>query len=312
MHRIVIWYNKLSSFHKIVINSFSIAIPFYVSPYLGVYLGDNLKIDQPLYTLLVGGIFIVWFTIIISFSKIFKLYQERIKAQTELEKETLYQAYTICDRILTHRLSFINEHRNDSNGYASILITSKREIQEIVDAAYYTFESTYGKAFNDDQERINFEVTFMAKSYSDGNITIPASANKDGRSPISMLLRKDNAKIYDNTITASMFRDENPTIKIIEDTSATNTNYRALYINQLDRIKSSIIFPVLSDSNELLGTLVVHCDYPNFFLNSKKKFWINLLEIFAKRIALEKVKMDLLHGMSKGDIAIKNDDACYF
>jgi len=36
----------------------------------------------------------------------------------------------------------------------------------------------------------------------------------------------------------------------------------------------------------------MHCDKPRFFVLSDLKFWRELLEIFAKRIALEKLRLD--------------------
>ncbi len=150
----------------------------------------------------------------------------------------------------------------------------------------------------------------MTKSYIDGYITIPASANKDGRSPLSMVLRKAQPKIYENTISASIYRETRPNVKIIEDTSNQKFGYEVLYAHQLDRIKSSIISPVFSDTNELLGTLVVHCDLINFFKYDKLKYWTNLLEIFAKRLAFEKAKLDLLNYLTfnkRDNISLNNN-----
>ena len=40
--------------------------------------------------------------------------------------------------------------------------------------------------------------------------------------------------------------------------------YAQLYPGELERLQSSVIYPILSDTNELLGTLVVHCDKTGF------------------------------------------------
>jgi len=70
--------------------------------------------------------------------------------------------------------------------------------------------------------------------------------------------------------------------------------YHELYPGQKSRILSSVIYPVSSETNELLGTLVVHCNRIQFFLKEDSKYWSELLEIFSKRIALEKCKLDML------------------
>jgi GAF domain-containing protein len=154
-----------------------------------------------------------------------------------------------------------------------------------------TFEAAFGKGLTS-EERIDFEVTFMTKSYRDGHITIPAYANKDGRAPRSMVLRAQHPEIYDSTVTAQIYREAGPTPHIVEDTAIAD--YNELYSGQKDRIRSSIIFPVLSDKNEVLGTLVMHCDKRGFFLKREQKYWRDMLEIFAKRIALQKARMDVL------------------
>lgn len=303
MKRIVVWYNRLSNLYKILFSCIGITVPFYFSAYFGFYLSENQNLSKTWSFLFQATVFIVMTTLFVFIIKIFQYYQEKIKKEYESEKQTLNQAYTFCDRILTHRLKYIRELGSNPKEFSNILITSLNDIQEVVSAAYQTFESAYGQV-KDNNERIDFEVTFMTKSYSDGEIIIPASANRDGRSPTSMLLRNTNPKIYQDSVTAVVYQEEKPIIKIIEDTSDPNNKYNSLYSQQLERIKSSIIYPVLSDLNELLGTLVIHCDEKYFFKNKKKKFWAELFEIFVKRIAIEKTKMDILQKL----ISLNNDN----
>ena len=66
------------------------------------------------------------------------------------------------------------------------------------------------------------------------------------------------------------------------------------------RKRSAIVYPVLSDTNQLLGTLVALSDKTGFFMDRDGRFWERLLEVFSKRIALEKVKLDLLHTSLRG------------
>ncbi|MBN2830021.1 MAG: hypothetical protein JXR56_06855, partial [Candidatus Cloacimonetes bacterium] len=62
--------------------------------------------------------------------------------------------------------------------------------------------------------------------------------------------------------------------------------------SQKDRIKSSIVYPVLSPKNELMGTIVLHCDKSSFFKKEDKQLWSDILELYAKEIAREKVMLD--------------------
>jgi len=110
-----------------------------------------------------------------------------------------------------------------------------------------------------------------------------------------------------------IYREQKPSIRIIENTCDSKYNYNELYDKQKNRIKSSIIYPVLSPKNELLGTIVVHCDKNGFFKNEKEKFWIELLEIFSKRIAIEKMKMDFLFNLTaQGEISLKIPKKIFF
>jgi GAF domain-containing protein len=171
--------------------------------------------------------------------------------------------------------------------------TSLKNIQLLIEELYSLFEANYGKS-EELEERINFEVTFMTQSYIDGEITIPAYANRDRRAPISMSFRNANPTIYKNTVTALVYRDEKPMLRIIEDTEDPHTNYSELYTKQKERIKSSIIFPVLSPSNLLLGTIVIHCDKRHFFKYEDLRYWTEIIEIFSKFLGIEKIKLDVL------------------
>ena len=134
----------------------------------------------------------------------------------------------------------------------------------------------------------------MTKSYKDNYITIPAYSNRPKRAPISMSLREGKPDIYDNTVTADIYRETKPHMHIIENTNSSVDEYKELYPEQKSRIKSSIVFPVLSPQNKILATVVVHCDKDNFFKKNDFKFWNNLIEIFSKYIGLEKIKIDFL------------------
>jgi GAF domain-containing protein len=225
-------------------------------------------------------------------AKSFILVREQARVEQEQERETFLHAYTLCDRTITDALRALHAVNISPGELIEKFTTSLDHIQRAVDAAYNTFEAAYGKHVRT-EDRIDFEVTFMTKSYLDGHITIPACANRDGRSPRSMVLRRQKPTIYDTTETAAIYRADRPTVRVVENTKAVKT-YAELYPGETDRIRSSVIYPVLSESNELLGTLVVHCDKPGFFTAAKEKYWCDLMEVFAKRIALHKRKLDIL------------------
>ena len=76
--------------------------------------------------------------------------------------------------------------------------------------------------------------------------------------------------------------------------STQQSSYKELYPGQKTRIRSSIIYPVVDDRFDLLGTLVVHCDKDLFFQSSHIKSWRELLEPYSKRLALAKIVLDKL------------------
>lgn len=173
-------------------------------------------------------------------------------------------------------------------------------MQLSIQCCYDFFESAFtnkGQLVNE----IKFEVTFMTKSYIDSEITIPCSANKEGRSPTSMLLRADNSKIYADTETAKIYEMKHPVMILIEDTSLETNKYKEIYQDQKKRIKSSVILPVLSQNNELLGTLVVHCNQASFFKKNRYQFWSELLDMFAVELGYYKEMLDY-YICSKADL----------
>ena len=166
-----------------------------------------------------------------------------------------------------------------------------KNMQIIVDHCYSFFEETYT---NREQiaNKIKFEATFMTLSYIDDKITIPCSANVDKIQPASMQLRINNPDIYKNTVTAKIYETEHPNMVLIEDTS--KEVYTALYAKQKKRIKSTVVLPVLSNKNVLLGTLVVHCNKANFFTKDKYGFWNELLDVYAVELGYYKALLDYI------------------
>jgi len=208
------------------------------------------------------------------------------------EKENIAYAHQQIEGFASREQGrLIEKNSLDDESIASLSYDS---IKDLISTCYNLFEAKYANI--DPLLPILFEVTFMTKSYIDNEITIPACCNKGRRSPTSMRHRELNKKIYDNTVTAAVYRDaerKEPHTYIIEDTG--REPYDELYVEQKERIKSSIIFPVLSSQKALLGTIVVHCDKPRFFLKRKQKYWKNILEIFSVQVGKEKIKLDILN-----------------
>lgn len=304
MKRIAKWIYSLPKTARLLGGSFISSIIFYGAAVLSYSLREAMQLT-PKYALMIHSIFYVFtYGIIILTYSIFKTYYDEIVLSRERAQSNLLHAYTVCDRVLIEELRTLNIH-DMSNYLRNTIHTALDQIQRLIESAYNLFESECGK-MSTTGDRIDFEVTFMTESYRDGKITIPASANKDGRSPRSMVLRRTQADIYNNTETAKMYKSQRPGIIIVDDT--TIQSYTEIYPDQKRRIKSSIIYPVLSNTNELLGTFVVHCDKRHFFAMQDQKHWSDLLEVFAKRIALEKMKIDKAVEMNgKSNVQIEID-----
>lgn len=181
----------------------------------------------------------------------------------------------------------LSTHQNESE---FMIQECLRNMQLVVKSCYDFFDSAFstpGQLVDD----IKFEATFMTKSYRDNEITIPCSANKENRTPISMLHRTANPQIFSGTETDKIYNMERPVMVLIEDT-AESPGYIETYRNQKRRIRSSVIMPVLSHENVLLGTLVVHCNKAGFFKNKMYDFWNELLEMFSVEIGYQKILLD--------------------
>ena len=302
--KLVRWYYDLHSIFKALINSLFAAIGFFCSAIIPNELVTTLGLLNPLQkTLVYIGAFALVFAVYSITFIFFRTTKEKMELEEKEENEIILLAYTKCDRIITDEM----KNYCEDNTIAELIIGKPlHTIQKIVSAAYETLDDFYGKSVNPN-DRIKFEATFMTKSYIDNEITIPAYQNKENRAPRSLQQRKDNPKVYDDTITARVYREPRPSIHIIEDTTDPKSEYQELYPSQQRRIQSTVVFPVLSNENLLLGTLVIHCDNKGFFRLDKTKFLSELLEIFAKRLASEKLYLDKIVTES-GNINVDTSD----
>jgi len=278
---------------RLFVGALAAAVPFYFSAYLSYSVSAVAVLETPWRLAVHAVVFVVLITLMIFVARYVIAVYQQLSTQEQARVTARLLAYTHLDRQLASDARLVTENNSLNHRFVDRFVASRDSLQTVVEAAYAAFEAAYGHAART-EERIDFEVTFMTKSYVDGHITIPAYANRDARAPRSLILRPNRSDIYDNTVTATVYRELRPRVHIIEDTSDPSTNYQELYPEQKLRIKSSVVFPVLAHTNELLGTLVVHCDRPNFFQRVDEKFWTDVLEIFSKRLALAKLKLDKL------------------
>jgi len=289
------WYDNLSIWPRIFIKALSASLPFYFAAFLSSSVARAYSATMEMTFFIHFVIFGILITLVVFVYRLFCFYYDVYKGEAEEEHKALFRAFALCDRRIIKQHGIIKDSFSDPQVKIRNLIVSIDRIQEIVDDTYSTFESVYGNQERSG-DRIDFEVTFMTISYENTSITIPCSANRSGRKPRSMVLRKENMNIYDDTETAKIYKAKRPNPIIVSNTS--DPKYAELYSTQKERIKSSIIYPVLCEDNIVLGTLVVHCDRPGFFTPNKEKFWSDLLDIFSKRISVEKMKLDMMNEMT--------------
>lgn len=292
MERLVRRFERLSTGPKLLLGALLTTIPFYFAAVLSYWVANVAKLEDPLVLGLHAVVFVGLFTVVVFVIRFAAAVRAQMQAIEQQRLELRLHAYAYIDRLVSSDLKKLHDDPEMETLLAGFG-ASTTALQDVVEAAYHAFESEFGKS-TDSKNRTDFEVTFMTRSYRDHNITIPACANRDGRAPRSMVLRRERADIYDATVTAAIYREARPSVRIIEDTGEARYDYQELYPNQTRRIQSSIVFPVFSDANELLGTLVVHCDHRRFFRWEDEKYWCDLLEIFAKRIALIKRRLDIV------------------
>lgn len=223
---------------------------------------------------------------------------EKIKAKIWPEFQddrVMKHAFLKIRQLGSNRQRVFQENHNESlpmSNEAAMIRETVQNMQLVVESCYDFFESVFSKT-GQLIEPISFETTFMTESYNDNKLTIPCSANKEKRTPISMLFRAEKKDIYDSTVTASIYSMDRPKLIIIEDT-AKDDNYIETYTEQKKRIKSSAVMPILSHNNVLLGTLVVHCNQPSFFKKNRYDFWNELLELFSVELGYYKLYLDYL------------------
>lgn len=293
------WINKNQEAITMLVTSFFSILLAILSNFIFEYLKSNFKIDNMFFLIV---FLLINLFLLFKISQIFVFIKHKVFI--DIYDEMYVQQAFITMKELANVQGEKLQTTFEGEGFTTQLLIQNcnDNIMNIVKQCFEFFDN----AFSSKRElvkTINFEVTFMTKSYIDGEITIPAAYNRDHTQPLSMIRRKENIKIYDNTITAQVYQEysngEKPKVHIIPDThdekvKRNHIPYNFIYNGQGERIKSSIVLPIISHRNELLGTLVVHCDKKNFFKIKKEKLWKEILEIFAVEIGKEKIYIDIL------------------
>ena len=296
MKRIVSQYANAGGFTRDIVQMLFALVVFYAGALLPDRIISFLQVEDYHKILVeITFVFVLAFIFVIV-RGFFRRAYEKLQEMETRQRKSLEIASTAMQRIVAERIRETRMPINESSDSVHNGVASMECLRDIVKNLYSHLESEFGES-ELLHGRIEFEVTFMTMSYVDGKITIPAFANRFGRAPVSMRFRSDNVEIYDNTVTAEMFRSDRPEMRIVEDTSKPSEGYRELYAGQLQRIKSSVVYPVLDDRNELLGTLVVHCNRSNFFRCGDGIFWGELLERYAVQLAFEKSRFDLIENV---------------
>lgn len=256
---------------------------------LASYIYDKIKIvDTPGINTYIIVTLIIFTAVSIVFLSILSKYIKKCIFKDEDLNRYIQKAYLAIQDYSLETQSYLQE-----SGIENLNSWFLQNIQTAVNKCYDFFYSSFG---NDKIliEETKFEVTYMTLSYKDSKITIPCSCNREKRTPTSMLMRAKDSDIYENTVTSEIYKEYEehckPSFRIVEDT--TKQKYDFVYDNQKNRIKSSVVLPILSHKNELLGTLVVHCNTPGFFREEQKMFWYEILQLFASEIGKNKLLLD--------------------
>lgn len=215
----------------------------------------------------------------------------RLRADfTSFQTEAIAFVHSQLDGLVSKEQRYVETNDRTIDIPGSPLIN----IEALVQSLYELFDAKY----QDDSvpgERIYIETCFMTRSYRDKQITISAWANNDGRQPTSLSIRSTEPGIYDRTVTADMYREsaqKRPEPRLIEDTGS-DPNYVHLYPTQHQRIKSTIVYPVLSASSQLLGALVATADRANYFRSNDRAYWYSIMDLYERRLGLEFLRLDL-------------------
>lgn len=189
-----------------------------------------------------------------------------------------------------------------NNRARKALICDSERIQKVVSAIWETVDSFHNVS-TAETDRLNFEVTVIARSLRTQALTIPAWRNRDRRKPRSLTAQEEGQiDIYDRTEAAKMIASKEPKTRVISDTSARGADYNSLYDGQKTRIRSSVLHPVLSPAGDVLAVVVLHCEREKFFREEDTRYWHELFTLFSPLVALELEKISAYNRICRSSV----------
>ncbi len=292
-YSIYLWFNKLSPKAKAFISSFSAIVAFII----GAFLENRIQMivgGQPgdfekglLWIVLLIIIAIGWGFLHFSYRSFLETHKDTNEKNRRVIEEARERVTKLTLQQLTNCDAIVEKENVSTEEFRSVLICEVDRINNLITAAWEVVNSHYNVS-DSPTERINFELTLITPSILDSELTVASWRNKDNRRPKSLLKRDEGEiDIYQRTEAAKMMKNNDSDTRIIEDTSAPSENYESLYEDQKTRIRSSVLHPIISSKSKPLGVLVLHCEVPGFFKVADRRFWHELLSVFAPSVALE-------------------------
>lgn len=293
--QILAWYRSWSTAVKTIFQAGFAIVVFYGGALLEQEIQGRFAEDSPGVFLVRTFAIVALLLVFCSIGIAFRTRMDVLEQREYVRHRQLRYAWSLMDQYVSMQIETVHSEggrdKQDAREFIESVSTSPQRLGNIIRETYRFFESQYASVDSASSSILDFEVTFMVRSYVDGKLTIPAYANRQGRAPPSLEQRKTDGSLYEKTVAAQMFKETRPTMRIVHDTVADSA-FMDLYPSQRSRIRSLLVFPVLSDMNKVLGALIVHCNKPGIFNESERDFWNELLEIFGKRLALEKSRLD--------------------
>ena len=256
-----------------------------VVTWLGAAIGIWLTARSGSQLILVSIVAVVLTAGLVFLAKLMLIARDRYVAS---RKEAIAYVHDQLDSITVEEQGDLLTDNTDVRVSASPLTDVKRTTR-----ALYDFLDAKYQGSRLPGERAFLETVFMTTSYVDGLITICAWANSDRRRPTSLNNRRDQPNIYDATVTADLYREsasKRPEPRVIEDTELDDA-YQQLYEHQNQRIRSTVVFPILSSESAMLGALVGTADQPGFFRKTDARFWETIFGLYGKRLALQMLRL---------------------
>ena len=168
-------YKRLSPWKRSVIFGVFFVLPVLVSAFLTYYL--KLSLEKTLQVQLIW--IVAAFLAFVVMRRFVELKYDILDKATEKQRDALGQAYASLDALTAKRTSVLHrcymtfEDTGEGKDLFEVALASLSHIQDLVAALYQILQSQFGQAGSLLNE-IDFEVTFMTRSYVDGKITISA------------------------------------------------------------------------------------------------------------------------------------------